>query len=80
MLTSTDISRLAKAIVAATPKEDKVMDVEEASKYLCMSVPWIRQQIALKKIAYFHIGKKVRIMQSDLDSFLAAERSKTYVR
>lgn len=47
----------------------------QASRYIRMSVPWLRQQrMRGRGPAYVRIGRSIRYRLSDLDAYLAAHR------
>jgi excisionase family DNA binding protein len=46
------------------------MTIEDAAKYLKVSVPSIRNYIKSGKLPSYRQGKLIRIKQSDLDTFL----------
>lgn len=47
------------------------MTIEEAAKYLKVSVPSIRKYIKSGKIPSYRQGYIIRLKQSDLDAFLS---------
>ncbi|WP_264558636.1 helix-turn-helix domain-containing protein [Flavobacterium sp. N2270] len=52
-----------------TPIENELMDINEASKYLKMSVPKIYGKVGSKTIPYYKFGSKLFFKKSDLDKY-----------
>lgn len=51
-----------------------MLDVGAAAEYLGTSVRHMRHLVFEKKIPYVKIGQRVRFLQSDLDSYIEANR------
>ena len=51
------------------PIENELMDINEASKYLKMSVPKIYSKVRSKNIPYYKFGRKLFFKKSDLDKY-----------
>lgn len=58
-------------------ERDEWLTIEEAAKYLKLSVPAIRKYIGNGKLKHYRNGRIIRIKQSDLDSFLKPIEPKT---
>lgn len=53
---------------------DKLLTVEEAAAAINTSPRFIRRLIAERRICFHHVGRFVRIAQSDLEAFVEAGR------
>lgn len=50
-------------------------DINGAAQYLSMSKSWIRGAIAQNRLPYIRIGRSIRFLYTDLDSFLRSHRA-----
>ncbi|WP_236793872.1 excisionase family DNA-binding protein [Amycolatopsis sp. GM8] len=54
--------------------------VEEAAAYLRTSVRFVRRLISERRIAFYRVGRHVRLAVEDLDSFVQAGKVEPIVR
>jgi len=57
--------------------EIKLMNIEDAGAYLCVSKRSIRRLIARNEMTFYRIGGAIRLDRADLDAFLQNKRIKT---
>jgi excisionase family DNA binding protein len=50
------------------------MTIDDAAKYLKLSVAAMRKYIRLNKITSYHQGRIIRLKRKDLDAFMEAGR------
>jgi excisionase family DNA binding protein len=53
---------------------EKYLTVSGTAVYLNTSERFVRRLIAERRIAFHHLGRRVRLSMSDLDAWLAASR------
>jgi excisionase family DNA binding protein len=58
-------------------ERDEWLTIEEAAKYLKLSIPAIRKYISNGKLKHYRNGRIIRIKKSDLDSFLKPSEPRT---
>jgi len=55
---------------------DELLTVEEVAKYLRINPPTVRNMIDRRELGAIHVGaRRVRIRQSELDRFIAADET-----
>jgi excisionase family DNA binding protein len=61
-----------KPLLCNSPKqiEDTVFDVKGLAQYLKVGVPWVYNQVHLKTIPYFKVGKYTRFKKSVIDKWI----------
>jgi excisionase family DNA binding protein len=59
---------------------DPLLDVKRAAEYVGVTERFVRRLVAERRIRYHKLGRFVRIAQSDLDAFLAANCRDSIVR
>jgi excisionase family DNA binding protein len=57
------------------PTSARTTDINGAAQYLSMSKSWIRVAIAQNRLPYIRIGRSIRFLYTDLDSFLHSHRA-----
>jgi excisionase family DNA binding protein len=56
---------------------DRLLTVDEAAQIMNTTPRFIRRLIAERRICFHHLGRHVRILESDVDAFVAAGRVNT---
>ena len=51
------------------------LDVRQAAEYLGVHERFVRRLISERRIGFHHLGRKIRIAETDLQAFLAAGRT-----
>ena len=57
-----------------TPTRPRLLDINEAARYLGTSTRFVRRLVTERRIAFTKLGRHVRIDVTDLDAFIAAGR------
>jgi excisionase family DNA binding protein len=63
---------LAKTLTSTQPIE--LLTIEEAAERISMSARYVRRLISERRIAFYRIGRSVRIDPADLGEFVTAGR------
>jgi excisionase family DNA binding protein len=56
------------------PMATNLLTPEEAADQLGTSIRFVRRLVAERRIPFFHIGKHVRFLSTDVEEFIAAGR------
>jgi excisionase family DNA binding protein len=56
------------------PMATTLLTPEEAANQLGTSIRFVRRLVAERRIPFFHIGKHVRFLSTDIEEFIAAGR------
>ena len=59
-----------------TTLEDKIYDVKELAEYLRVDTSWVYNQVSLRNIPHFKIGKYPRFKKSEIDKWI---NKKTFI-
>lgn len=57
---------------ALSPKHGRLLDVPQAAERLGVNEQMIRRLINERRISFIHIGRLVRIAESDIDAYIEA--------
>jgi excisionase family DNA binding protein len=57
-----------------TAVEISMLTPEQAAARLGTSIRFVRRLVAERRIPFFHIGKHLRFLSTDVDEFIAAGR------
>jgi excisionase family DNA binding protein len=57
---------------------DTLLTPDEVAIRLGTSIRFVRRLVAERRIPFFHIGRHVRFLSTDLDKFIAAGRVESY--
>ena len=55
-------------------KEDELLSIPQAAKFLAISVSGMRRLQSERRVAFFKIGRSVRIARKDLEAYVAKRR------
>lgn len=72
-----EIKGLKDKINLSTTSENEIMDINEVSNYLKMSVPTIYGRVHRKTIPFYKNGKKLFFKKSDLENYFFSNRNLT---
>jgi len=53
---------------------DRLLTVEEAAERLGTSTRFVRRLVAERRIAYFKVGRHIRLDPADVEAFIAVSR------
>jgi excisionase family DNA binding protein len=62
------------ATATAPRAPSRLLDTEQAAAYLNVRPSWVRGAVQTRRIPHVKLGKHVRFLQEDLDSWIVQQR------